>query len=141
VPAGETNQETVVGYSEFVAGLPAALKKAPLELSDESSKPSRGGVYELEFILDITLMCRGEYVNLELPWVNRLRTCSASGTNFGMPLGNVGGDPGVYEAREDDSSRLETDREEGEARNGSQGLATRGLSESSSPNIDCGCED
>ena len=67
-------------------------------------------------------------------------TCSASGTSFGIPLGNVGGDPGVYEAREDDSSRLETDREEGEARNGSQGLATRGLSESSSPNIDCRCE-
>ena len=54
-----------------------------------------------------------------------------------MPLGKVGADPGVHEARDDDSSRLETDREEGEARNGSQGLATRGLSESSSPNIDC----
>jgi len=56
-----------------------------------------------------------------------------------MPLGNVGADPGVHEARDDDSSRLETDREEGEARNGSQGLATLGLSESSSPNIDCWC--
>jgi len=66
-------------------------------------------------------------------------TCSASGTNFGIPLGNVGADPGVHEARDDDSSRLETDREEGEARNGSQGLATLGLSESSSPNIDCWC--
>lgn len=52
-----------------------------------------------------------------------------------MPLGKVGGDPEVHEARDDDSSRLETDREEGEARNGSQGLATLGLSESSSPNI------
>ena len=70
------------------------------------------------------------------PGTDKLITCSASGTSFGMPLGNVGGDPGVHEAREDDSSRLETDREEGEARNGSQGLATRGLSESSSPNID-----
>ena len=56
-----------------------------------------------------------------------------------MPLGKVGADPGVHEARDDDSSRLETDREEGEARNGSQGLATRGLSESSSPNIDRRC--
>ena len=62
-------------------------------------------------------------------------TCSASGTNFGMPLGKVGADPEVREARDDDNSRLETDREEGEARNGSQGLATLGLSESSSPNI------
>jgi hypothetical protein len=52
-----------------------------------------------------------------------------------MPLGKVGGDPEVHEARDDDNSRLETDREEGEARNGSQGLATLGLSESSSPNI------
>lgn len=52
-------------------------------------------------------------------------TCSASGTSFGMPLGNVGGDPGVQEAKDDDNSRFETDREEGEARNGSQGLATR----------------
>lgn len=66
----------------------------------------------------------------------KLSTCSASGTSFGMPLGNAGADPGVHEAKEDDSSRLETDREEGEARNGSQGLATLGLSESSSPNID-----
>lgn len=64
-----------------------------------------------------------------------LITCSASGTSFGMPLGNAGAEPGVHEAKEDDSSRLETDREEGDARNGSQGLATRGLSESSSPNI------
>jgi hypothetical protein len=64
-------------------------------------------------------------------------TCSASGTSFGMPLGNVGADPRVHEAKEEDNSRLETDREEGEARNGSQGLATRGLSESSSPNIGC----
>lgn len=55
-----------------------------------------------------------------------------------MPLGKVGGDPEVHEARDDDSSRLETDREEGEARNGSQGLATLGLSESSSPNIGVG---
>jgi hypothetical protein len=54
-----------------------------------------------------------------------------------MPLGNVGAGPGLQEARDDDSSRLETDREEGEARNGSQGLTPRGLSESSSPNIDC----
>lgn len=57
-----------------------------------------------------------------------------------MPLGNAGADPGVQEARDDESSRLDTDREEGEARNGSQGLATRGLSESSSPNIGCRCE-
>ena len=55
-----------------------------------------------------------------------------------MPLGKVGEDPEVHEARDDDSSRLETDREEGEARNGSQGLATLGLSESSSPNIGVG---
>lgn len=68
-------------------------------------------------------------------------TCSASGTSFGMPLGNAGAGPGVHEARDDDNSRLETDREEGDARNGSQGLATRGLSESSSPNIDCWNED
>ena len=52
---GESNQEAVVGYSEFVTGLAAAFKKAPLELSDESSKTSRGGVYELELILDVTL--------------------------------------------------------------------------------------
>ena len=52
-----------------------------------------------------------------------------------MPLGNVGAGPEAHEAKEDESSRLETDREEGEARNGSQGLATLGLSESSSPNI------
>jgi hypothetical protein len=55
VSAGESNQETVVGYSEFVAGLAAALKKAPLELSDESCETSRGGVYEFELVLDITL--------------------------------------------------------------------------------------
>lgn len=53
--AGEPNQQSVVGYSEFVAGLAAALEKAPLELSDESSKTGRGGMYELEFILDISL--------------------------------------------------------------------------------------
>lgn len=51
-------------------------------------------------------------------------------------MGKFGADPGVQEARDEDNSRLETDREEGEARNGSQGLATRGLSESSSPNIE-----
>ena len=53
--AGEPNQQSVVGYSKFVAGLAAALEKAPLELSDESSKTGRGGMYELEFILDISL--------------------------------------------------------------------------------------
>lgn len=81
-------------------------------------------------------------MNIGPSWVNKIgfSTCSASGTNFGIPLGNIGADPGVHEAREDDSSRLETDREEGEARNGSQGLATLGLSESSSPNIDRWCE-
>ena len=52
---GEPNQETIIGYSEFVASLAAALEKAPLKLSDESSKTSRGGVYELELILDIAL--------------------------------------------------------------------------------------
>jgi hypothetical protein len=70
VPAGESDQETVVGYSEFVAGLAAALEEAPLELSDKSSETSRGGVYELELVLDVTLGCipkRGEYVNIELP--------------------------------------------------------------------------
>ena len=79
-------------------------------------------------------------MNIGRPRADKLITCSASGTSFGMPLGKVGGDPGVQEAKEDDSSRLETDREEGEARKGSHGLATRGLSESSSPNIDCRCE-
>ena len=55
MPAREPNQETIVGHSEFVAGLAAALEKTPLELSDESSEASRGGVYELEFVLDIAL--------------------------------------------------------------------------------------
>ena len=67
MPAGESYQETVVCYSEFVACLAAALEKAPLELSDKSSKTSRGGVYELEFVLDIALRLipkRGEYMNI-----------------------------------------------------------------------------
>ena len=55
MPAGKPDKETVVGNSEFVAGLAAALKKAPFKLSDEASKPSRGRIYELEFILDVTL--------------------------------------------------------------------------------------
>ena len=66
--AGEADQESIVGHSEFVAGLAAALEQAPLELSDKSSKTSRGWVYELEFVLDITLRRMpksGEYVNIE----------------------------------------------------------------------------
>lgn len=53
--AGEPDEEAVVGHSEFVASLAAALEEAPLELSDEASEPGWGGVYELEFILDVTL--------------------------------------------------------------------------------------
>lgn len=55
VSAGEANQESIVGHSELVTGLAAALEQAPLELSDKSSKTSWGGVYELEFVLDIAL--------------------------------------------------------------------------------------
>jgi len=55
VSTGETDQEAIVGYSEFVTGLAAALKEAPLELSDKSGETGRGGIYELEFILDVTL--------------------------------------------------------------------------------------
>jgi hypothetical protein len=58
MPTGESDKEAIVGYSEFVASLAAALKEAPFELSDEASEPSRSRVYELEFVLDITLrMC------------------------------------------------------------------------------------
>jgi hypothetical protein len=39
------------------------------------------------------------------------------------------------EDNEDDRSRSETFKDDGEARNGSQGLGTLGLSESDSPNI------
>ena len=65
--AGESYQETVIGHPEFVAGLATSLEQAPLELSDKSSKTGRGGVYELEFVLDVTLRYiqnRGEYVNI-----------------------------------------------------------------------------
>ena len=53
--ARESNQETIVSHSEFVAGLTAAFEKTPLELGDESGESSRSGVYELELVLDVTL--------------------------------------------------------------------------------------
>jgi hypothetical protein len=55
VTTGKPDKETVIGYSEFVAGLAAALEEAPFKLSDEASEPSRGRAYELKFVLDITL--------------------------------------------------------------------------------------
>ena len=60
VSTGESNEETIVGDSEFVAGLAATLEKAPLELSDESSETSRGGVYKLELVLDVALRVYAE---------------------------------------------------------------------------------
>jgi hypothetical protein len=64
VSAGEPDEEAVIGYSELVACLAAALKEAPFELSDEAGETSRRRVYELELVLDITLRIRakeGEY--------------------------------------------------------------------------------
>ena len=52
---GETDEEPIVSHSEFVASLATTFKEPPLELSDETSEPSRRRVYELELILDIAL--------------------------------------------------------------------------------------
>ena len=62
--ARESNKDSVVGHTKFIASLAATLEQTPFELSDEPSKPSRRGVYKFELILDISLRVSPERVSV-----------------------------------------------------------------------------